>query len=89
MEALQLHTLETIIKKKNGIIFDRNTDAIRYGREEAIDITHYYWDDEKTVMKYQCEIAKPLEVEVLPRLCKTHQLDYNVFCHDIRIRNQC
>ena len=45
MEALQLHTLETIIKKKNGIILDRNTDAIRYGREEAIDITQYYWDD--------------------------------------------
>ena len=44
------HTLETIIKKKNGVILDRNTDVIRYGREEAIDITHYYWDDEKTVL---------------------------------------
>jgi hypothetical protein len=78
-EALQLHTLESIILKKGGVSLDRNTDAIRYARKESIDISNYYWDDEKNILKYQTEGAKPLDVEVLPRMCRNHQLDYSVF----------
>ena len=79
MEAVELHTLETIIKYKGGVILDRNTDAIRYARKASINIDKYYWDEERTVLKYQCEGAKPLEKEVLPRMMKPHTLDYNVF----------
>ena len=79
MEALQLHTLENIIINKKGVILDRNTDAIRYARKEPINISDYFWNDEKTVLKYHNEVVKPLKCEVLPRMCRKHQLDYNIF----------
>ena len=47
MEALELHTLESIIIRNKGIILDRNTDAIRYARNEPINITSFHWDDIK------------------------------------------
>ena len=55
MEAINLHKLETRIINEGGIILDRNTDAIRYAREGPIDISNDYWDEEKTVLKYQTE----------------------------------
>ena len=67
MEALELHKLESIIIQNKGIVLDRNTDAIRYARKEAINISDFYWDDKCTVPKYQNEDPKPLAVEVLPR----------------------
>jgi DNA replication protein DnaC len=78
MEALELHKLESIIKNKGGIILDRNTDAIRYARHSEIEIVEY-WDDEKNVLKYQKEQSKPLSCEMLPHLCRKHELDLTVF----------
>ena len=72
MEAIELHKLESLIRKQDGIILDRNTDAIRYARAEAIDIQNYFWDDAKLVPKYQEETAKKLEVERLPRMCREY-----------------
>jgi hypothetical protein len=58
-EAIELHKLETLIKKQGGIILDRNTDAIRFYCEKELNITGS-WDNEKTVSKYQKEEPKPL-----------------------------
>lgn len=79
MEAIELHTLETIIKKDGGIILDRNTDAIRYVRKNPINIKNRYWDNERTVLKYQKEEPKPLRCESLPKKCRKNELDLNVF----------
>jgi DNA replication protein DnaC len=78
MEALELHKLESVIKRNGGIILDRNTDAIRYAKSKEIEIVEY-WDDEKTVLKYQKELAKPLTCQMLPRLCRGHEIDLSVF----------
>ena len=78
MEAMELHKLESVIKRNGGIILDRNTAAIRYAIHQEIEIVGY-WDDEKTVLKYQKEGAKPLTCQMLPRLCREHELDLSVF----------
>ena len=54
MEAVELHRLEQLIKQQGGKILDRNTDAIRYSSAYSIALDHY-WDDNKTVVKYQNE----------------------------------
>ena len=79
MEALELHKLESMIVLNKGIVLDRNTDAIRYARKDAINISSFHWDDECSVKKYQNEDPKPLSIEVLPQMCKKHDLDYTVF----------
>jgi hypothetical protein len=79
MEAIELHRLETIIKRKGGKIMDRNTDAIRYTRDTEIGFNLYYWDDAKTVHKYQPEVAKELSTEVLPRMVRDRPFNMDVF----------
>lgn len=78
MEACELHKLESIIRKKGGIILDRNTDAIRYARKESINTDNYFWDDEKTIVKYQKEEAKPLTCEKMRSLCR-EKMDMSVY----------
>ena len=87
MEALELHKLESMIIVNKGIVLDRNTDAIRYARKEAIDISSFYWDDDCTVPKYQNEDPKPLATEVLPLMNKKHELDYTVFDLQWKLRD--
>lgn len=72
MEALQLHTLETIRSKINGLILDRNTDAIRDARSSAINIDNYFWNDEHNP---QILSRRSKAIEVLPHI----QLNYDVF----------
>lgn len=79
MEAIELHKLETIITDVGGTILDRNTDAIRYSAESEVMIDTFFWDDAKTVPKYQKEDAKKLGVERLPHMLRKHYLDLNVF----------
>lgn len=79
MEAVNLHQLETLIINEGGVILDRNTDAIRYARETYVNIEECYWDEEKTVLKYQTEEARPLIKEMMPRICRENELDYKVF----------
>ena len=78
MEAVELHKLETIIINKGGIILDRNTDAIRYARKNAIEIVEY-WDDDNTELKYQKEGAKPLTCQMLPHMRREQEIDLTVF----------
>ncbi len=66
LEACNLHNLEYIIKRNGGKILDRNTDAIRYAGKK-INLDRFFWDDEKTVPKYQEENPKALEHESMPQ----------------------
>lgn len=79
MEAIELHKLETQIKSKGGVIYDRNTDAIRYGRHSKIDLTNKYYDIEKTIQKYQDEEPKPLICSKLSNYKREHTLDVDKF----------
>lgn len=73
IEALELHKLEQIIINKGGIPLDRNTDAIRYQRKKEINIDTYFWDDEKTIPKYQIEQNKPLKHEAKPHFIRNNK----------------
>ena len=79
MEAMELHKLECLIEEHGGIILDRNTDAIRYSAKAEMEISNYFWDDEKQVPKYQKETAKPLQVERLANFCRADNLDRSKF----------
>ena len=79
MEAVELHKLESIIIKKGGVILDRNTDAIRYSRDKEIEFSNYFWDDEKTVIKYQKEQPRPLKNDVLKGMKRDAIFDLSVF----------
>ena len=78
MEAVELHKLESIICKNGGVPLDRNTDAIRYARKDPIELIEY-WDEEKTILKYQKELAKPLSCEVFGGFCRKQELDLSIF----------
>ena len=68
MEALHLYETQKLVETFGGIVLDRNTDAIRYIEKSPIDITQYFWDDEKKVQKYKYENPKSLMTETKPRL---------------------
>jgi len=42
-------------------------------------MTNYYWDDEKTVVKYQRENDKTLAHQTLPHLCRKDYLTEDQF----------
>ena len=54
MEAIELHKLEQMIIVSGGRPLERNTDAILY-KGNKIDISEYFWDENKTVSKYRYE----------------------------------
>ena len=68
MEAMHLYETEKIIQSYGGIVLDRNTDAIRFVESNPIDISQYFWDDEKLVQKYKWEEPKELFAETKPRM---------------------
>jgi hypothetical protein len=78
MEAIELHKLETLIIQNDGTILDRNADAVRYIAKKELDISLYYWNEDKSILKYQVENAKPLEVERMP-VCRGNTLDMQKF----------
>lgn len=79
MEAMTLHELETIITNNGGIVLDRNTDAVRYQMKKNINVNEYFWDDDKTIQKYQYEEPKPLKQQSMPQLSRTHkEYDFNI-----------
>ena len=85
MEAIELHRLESIIRKHNGVPLDRNTDAIRYHSKKEI-IPEIFWDEEKQIKKYAPEFPKELMIESLPNLKRKHVLDYDLFENDWNIQ---
>ena len=78
LEAIELHKIETLVLQHDGYILDRNTDAIRYYGNK-IDITNYYWDDAKTLPKYQDENSKPLQVERCSHFKRVNHVDVSKF----------
>ena len=78
-----------IIRQQGGRILDRNTDAIRYERNEPINIKNYYWENNHDMrdknqslvvggtLKYQAENNKPLKYEMLPHYKRTFEGDLN------------
>lgn len=76
-EAIELHKLEQIIIKNNGIPLERNTDAILYSGNK-IDISNYYYDSEKTSQKYQYEEeCKLLKVDSVCKFVRTELYVHN------------
>jgi hypothetical protein len=75
MEAIELHRLESIIKKQGGVVLDRNTDAIRFSRMCKFDISSYFWDDDMQVPKYHYEDPKELSIDVLKGLKRDVKFD--------------
>ena len=54
IEACNLYDLEEFVIENDGIIIDRNTDSILYEGIE-LDISKFFWDDDKSVEKYRYE----------------------------------
>ena len=63
-EAIELYKLKTLIESKGGKVTDLNTDAITctfpdnklpFDLSDGKNIDGYYWDDEKTILKYKLE----------------------------------
>jgi hypothetical protein len=86
MEAIELHKLEMLIIQNDGTILDRNTDAVRYIAKKELDISHYYWNEDKSILKYQVENAKPLEVERMSSVCRGNTLDTQKFLLNWKIQ---
>jgi hypothetical protein len=63
-EIIELHKLQSLIESKGGKVTDLNTDAITctfednklpFELSDGKNIDGYYWDDEKTILKYKLE----------------------------------
>jgi hypothetical protein len=78
VEALELHKLENKIIEKGGYILDRNTDAIRFQSKNKIELEEF-WDDEDSVLKYQAEEDKTLQVERCPQMSRMNTTKLNDF----------
>jgi hypothetical protein len=69
LEAIEAHKLYTILLEHNCIPLCVKTDAIIYidqsKNNNAIDINRYYFDDNKTVLKYKFEKVKWLKTNIL------------------------
>jgi hypothetical protein len=79
MEAIELHRLESLIISKGGVILDRNTDAVRYARNQKISVDSYFWDVDSKIMKYQEEEPRCIKNEVLPRMVRDQPLNPELF----------
>ena len=79
MEAMELHKLENMIINNGGKILDLNTDAIRYASKKEIDLFNEYWDDNKTILKYQREEPKPLTTSKLQKFCRKNYVEKDAF----------
>lgn len=57
IEACELHKLKQIIEQNNGTVTSLKTDCCEcyFKDNKPVDITQYYWDNEKTVRKYKFE----------------------------------
>ncbi len=79
-EIIELHKLKTLIESKGEKVTDLNTDAITctfednkfpFDLSDGKNIDGYYWDDDKTILKYKLE---PVGKHVLyPKMEKIYQ----------------
>ena len=75
LEAIELYKLSQIIESKGGTVIDLKTDCIRCGFPDEIpfttsndkDFDDYYFDDDKTVHKFNFEVATALHNERKPK----------------------
>jgi hypothetical protein len=54
-EAIELHKKTEMLKKSGCIPICVKTDAVVYFSEKPLNIDNYFWDEEKTVLKYKHE----------------------------------
>lgn len=60
IEAMELHKLTNIIKEQKGHCVAVNTDSVEFwtNGDREINIQDYYWDNNKTILKYHYEDDK-------------------------------
>ena len=95
MEAVEMHILSTIVKDNDGIVCQYNTDSVgacwdvKEGSEkEVIDITQYFWDDDKKVRKYKFETNKYLKVEAKQGYIRSNNYRAEGMM-DVDVDNEC
>uniref|UniRef100_A0A6C0EDF2 HNH nuclease domain-containing protein n=1 Tax=viral metagenome TaxID=1070528 RepID=A0A6C0EDF2_9ZZZZ len=88
-EAIELHKMETLINKYDGIVSYYNTDncIASFKKGKSIDdiINNNYWDDDKKVLKYKYEdIEYKVEIERKGRYIRDEL--YKLFDQPINIK---
>ncbi len=68
MEKIELFKMQDLLVEEGYSVVDMKTDAIRYklNKRQPIDVSQYFWDDEKTIRKYREDKNEPLK-------CKSHK----------------
>jgi 5-methylcytosine-specific restriction endonuclease McrA len=84
-EAIELHKKIQLLEQNGAIPICVKTDAVVYFAKEPINIENYYWDKEKTILKYKHEypelLKKSLKYEISDRF-QMEDLEYDVIEDD-------
>ena len=79
MEAIELYKLSKIIKENGGTVLDLKTDCIScifpnnefpFKLLDGLNLSDYYWDENKTLPKYKIETGKRLHIERSPKFIR-------------------
>ena len=67
IEAIELHTLASIIQERGGTVHAINTDAVQFTTDDNLplkdfDINNIFWDANKTTLKYKYEDKEYLKI---------------------------
>ena len=67
IEAIEIDKLRLIVESNNGTVTYYNTDCVEcyFKNNNPVDITQYFWDDEKTLPKYKFEIKSDIIEEII------------------------
>ena len=84
-EQIELHKLIKIVEVNNGKVWDVNTDSVACTFEnnelpfelDGINLSGFYWDDEKLIPKYKVEDKNRLMTPRKPRSIRTDKYIYD------------
>jgi GTPase SAR1 family protein len=92
-EIIELHKLKTLIESKGGKVTDLNTDAITctfednrlpFELSDGKNIDGYYWDEEKTILKYKLEpVGKHVLYPKMEKYIRTDKYEHKTEEFDI------
>jgi ABC-type uncharacterized transport system fused permease/ATPase subunit len=92
-EIIELHKLQSLIESKGGKVTDLNTDAITctfednklpFELSDGKNIDGYYWDDEKTILKYKLEpVGKHVLYPKMEKFIRTDKYEHKTEEFDI------
>ena len=86
IEAMEAHKLFKMIQSNGGVPICVKTDAIIYVEKNEIDISNFYFDKEKTILKYKFEEKiKLLEKSVI--IQETRKLSFHTKKYDVYDEN--